>query len=93
MPEDAEIPSGWEYRGRPAYLFRRFQFSGYRETRVFLDRLAALSEEIGYYPDISFGTTYANVTVHARDGEAIGSEDITFARRVSELAQLGKTDG
>lgn len=93
MPDDVEIPAGWEHHGRPAHLFRRFQFSGYRETRAFLDRLAALSEEVGYYPDISFGTTYANVTVHARDGKAISSEDLAFAQRVSELAQPGKAPG
>ncbi|GIX29007.1 4a-hydroxytetrahydrobiopterin dehydratase [Pelomicrobium sp. G1] len=86
MPEDMNLPEGWTRNDRPPYLFRRFQFSGYRETRAFLDRLAALSEEMGYYPDISFGTTYANVTVHARNGAAIGTQDLAFARRASELA-------
>jgi len=79
-------PEGWERRERPASLLRRFQFGGYRETRAFLDRLAALSEETGYYPDIGFGTTYANVTVHARSGAAIGAEDLDFAQRVSQFA-------
>jgi 4a-hydroxytetrahydrobiopterin dehydratase len=89
MFDDTEIPIGWEHHKHPAYLFCRFQFSGYRETRIFLDRLAALSGEVSYYPDISFGTTYANVTVYARDGKAISSEDLMFARRVSDLARLG----
>lgn len=93
MPDNVEIPTGWEHHGHPAHLFRRFQFSGYRETRTFLDHLAMLSEEVGYYPDISFGTTYANITVHARDGKVIGSEDLAFAQRVSELAQRGKALG
>jgi pterin-4a-carbinolamine dehydratase len=87
MSESLELPGDWECRGRPAYLFRRFQFSGYRETRAFLDRLASLSEEVGYYPDISFGTTYANITIHARNGAELGPEDVTFARRVAELVQ------
>lgn len=84
MPEDMNTPEGWERRERPPCLFRRFQFSGYRETSAFLDRLAALSRETDYYPDISFGTTYANVSVHARDGNAIGPEDLAFARRAAE---------
>jgi 4a-hydroxytetrahydrobiopterin dehydratase len=87
MPEDVNAPEGWERRERPPRLFRRFQFGGYRDTRAFLDRLAALSEETGHYPDLSFGTTYVNVTVHARDGKAIGPQDVDFARRAAAAAQ------
>ncbi len=86
VPEGMNLPKDWTHCERPPYLFRRFQFSSYRETRVFLDKLAALSEECGYYPDISFGTNYANITIHAQDGKAVATAEITFAQRVSELA-------
>ncbi len=85
MTGEVKLPEGWVCNERPPYLFRRFQFSSYRETRAFLDRLAVLSEETGYYPDISFGTTYANVTIHASDGVAISPQDLTFAQRASGL--------
>ena len=91
MSEDMNIPEGWQRHDRPPNLFRRFTFGGYSETRTFLDRLGSLSEETGYYPDIGFGTSYANVTIHARDGKALGSEDMDFARRVNELASPGAT--
>ncbi len=68
-------------------------FADYGETRAFLDRLAALSDETGYYPDISFGRSYANVTVHARDGKTLGAEDIEFARRTNEIALPGDRRG
>ena len=86
MSESVSPPEHWQSVGRPPSLFRRFQFSGYAETRAFLDRLGALSEATGYYPDISFGTNYANVTVHARDGKALGAEDRDFAQQASALA-------
>ena len=86
MSESVSPPEHWQSVGRPPSFFRRFQFSGYAETRAFLDRLGSLSEATGYYPDISFGTNYANVTVHARDGKALGAEDQDFARQVSALA-------
>lgn len=89
MSEATNTPDGWDQHARPPSLFRRFQFASYSETRAFLDRLETLSKEMEYYPDISFGTTYANVTVHARDGNALGPLDVSFAQRASELAVSG----
>lgn len=93
MPGDTAVPDGWTRHERPPNFFRRFAFASYSETRAFLDRLAALSEETGYYPDIGFGTTYANVTVRARDGAALGAEDLDFAQRVNALAPPGAGRG
>lgn len=92
MSASVSSPEHWQSVGRPPSFFRRFQFSGYAETRAFLDRLGALSEATGYYPDISFGTNYANVTVHARDGKALAAVDADFAQQVSALA-AGNTPG
>lgn len=81
-----DIPAGWEARGKPPTLFRRFAFGAYSETRAFLDALAALSEETGIHPqNINFGTTYANVTLEAADGEALTEADVGFARRIDAL--------
>lgn len=76
---------GWQQVERPASLFRRYQFASYRATRAFLERLAALSERTGLYPDLGFGTTYVNVTVHA--AERIGANEIAFANRATALAE------
>jgi pterin-4a-carbinolamine dehydratase len=82
----AEMPSGWEARGKPPTLFRRFSFGTYSETRAFLDALAALSEETGIHPqNINFGTTYANVTLEAAEGETLTEVDAAFARRIDAL--------
>lgn len=89
MTQNQGTPKHWEQHDRPPSLFRRFKFDGYNETRVFLDQLAVLSKDANYYPDISFGKTYANVTIHARDGEAINQEDVAFAWSVSALVPAG----
>lgn len=81
-----EMPEGWELRGKPPALFRRFEFERYGETRAFLDALAALSEEVGMHPqNINFGTTYANVTLEPAEGEQLGSGEIGFAARINAL--------
>ena len=86
MSDNISAPEHWQLTGRPPSLFRRFQFGSYAETRGFLDRLSSLSEATGYYPDIGFGTSYANITIHPRDGKALSADDVDFARRTSELA-------
>ncbi len=81
----ADNLSGWERREQPPFLYRRFQFGGYAQTRAFLDGLAQISKELDYYPDSSFGTTYVNVTIHPRDGERLTDQDASFAARATTL--------
>ncbi len=76
---------GWEMRGKPPTLFRRFEFAAYAETRAFLDALETLSKDQGYYPDLGFASKYVNVTIQARDGQALATADYDFAARVTAL--------
>jgi len=82
---DKDTEQLWVCKDRPPSLFRRLQFDSYNNLRIFLDRLADLSKETEYYPDISFGTDYANVTVYASNDKVLSEEDKTFAQRVDEL--------
>ena len=81
-----ETPEGWETRGKPPTLFRRFMFDNYAQTREFLDALAELSEETGTHPqNINFGTTYVNITLEAADGETLTDTDHALAARINDL--------
>lgn len=80
------IPEGWKQVERPRSLFRRFEFDSYAKTRAFLDRLAAISEETDIFPDLGFGTTFANVTMYVKDGESATVAEVDFARRASAAA-------
>ncbi|MHB8915103.1 MAG: 4a-hydroxytetrahydrobiopterin dehydratase [Thiobacillus sp.] len=82
----AETPEGWETRGKPPMLFRRFEFARYGEIRDFLDALAAVSEEAGMHPqNINFGKTYVNVTLEAADGTVLGEAEFQLAARINSL--------
>ncbi|ADC71383.1 MULTISPECIES: 4a-hydroxytetrahydrobiopterin dehydratase [Thioalkalivibrio] len=84
---DLVVPAGWEPgKGSSATISKQFTFDRYGITREFLDRVAELSEEDGYHPNISFGTTYVNITIDARDGDRIGEADQRFAQEVDRLA-------
>jgi len=82
----AELPEGWEARGKPPALFRRFEFERYGTTRDFLDALAALSEETGMHPqNISFGSTYVNITLEGTAGSEPGEQERMLAERINAL--------
>ena len=81
-----DLPEGWETRGKPPILFRRFTFGNYIVTRTFLDALAELSEETGIHPqNINFGTTYVNITLEAEDGKELTETEHALATRINEL--------
>jgi pterin-4a-carbinolamine dehydratase len=83
-----DVPEGWEARGKPLALFRRFEFERYGATRDFLDGLAALTEQTGIHPqNINFGTTYVNVTLEGSDGNDPGEQECMLAQRISALSQ------
>jgi pterin-4a-carbinolamine dehydratase len=81
-----DLPEGWETRGKPLTMFRRFTFGNYADTREFLDALAELSEETGIHPqNINFGTTYVNITLDAEDGKELTEAEHALAARINEL--------
>jgi pterin-4a-carbinolamine dehydratase len=88
MTTESRWPEGWTEVARPPSLYRRFEFAAYSETRVFLDRLAGLSNETGLYPDLSFTRTYVNVTVSNAAGAAVGAEEREFAVRAEAFAPV-----
>ena len=80
--------NNWKKRTRPICLEKRYEFSSYEETRAFLDSLSSLSETEKIFPDISFGTTYVNITL--RPDEEKGFSDVTdrdeaFASSIDKL--------
>ncbi|MFB1490033.1 MULTISPECIES: 4a-hydroxytetrahydrobiopterin dehydratase [unclassified Thiocapsa] len=83
---------GWTERQRPVRLERRLEFADYETTRDFLDRAASLSERVGIYPDMSFGRTYVNITLHAEDDATQAGEPLRhFAREIDALLETEKT--
>lgn len=70
---------------RVAPLNQRFDFGSYAETRQFLDDLAELSRREAYYPDVSFGKTYANVSIDSEGQAALRERNSTFIADMQAL--------
>ena len=78
----------WQERKRPVCLERRFEFDGYSSTRDFLDKLGEHSEATQRFPDISFGSTYVNITLRPQaDGDEakLSEADHVFAAEIDAL--------
>lgn len=81
--------TAWRVQQRPPLLTRRYDFASYTETRKFLDDLATWSERTGMFPDLSFGTTYVNITVPLQ-ADAPDAAEETMALEIDALAaQVG----
>ena len=79
---------GWRQKNRPECLEKRFEFSSYEKTRDFLDALGDFCENLNRFPDISFGKTYANITIRPSETneiEEISKVDHEFASQIDLL--------
>ena len=79
---------GWSQKNRPECLEKRFEFESYEKTRDFLDALGDFSEKVSRFPDISFGKTYANITIRPSEDnekEEISKLDYDFATQIDLL--------
>jgi len=79
---------GWRQKNRPECLEKRFEFESYEKTRDFLDALGDFSEKVSRFPDISFGKTYANITIRPLENnekEEISKIDHDFANQIDLL--------
>ncbi|OZB33817.1 MAG: hypothetical protein B7X47_03560 [Ferrovum sp. 34-44-207] len=65
---------------------QRFDFGSYGETRQFLDQLADLSKREDYYPDVSFGKTYVNISIDGTGQTILHERDSSFILDMQKLA-------
>ncbi len=78
----------WEQRKRPIRLERRFEFESYSSTRDFLDQLGDFCEASQRFPDISFGSTYVNITLRPESDDEVSEltdADHKFALEIDGL--------
>ena len=67
-------------------LNRRYDFASYAQTRDFLDQMADLSKREDYYPNVSFGKTYVNVSIDGEGQAALHQRNSSFIADMDALA-------
>lgn len=79
---------GWDRREEA--IHRSFRFKDFVEAIAFVNRVAAVAEELNHHPDIliSYSTVQLSVFTHSEGG--LTAKDFELAGRVNQLAEPGK---
>ena len=64
----------------------QFAFGSYAETRHFLDQMADLSKHEDFYPNVSFGKTYVNISIDAEGQGVLAERNSSFIGEMEALA-------
>jgi pterin-4a-carbinolamine dehydratase len=78
---------GWRIDTKPPVMTKKFTFESYEQTRSFVNELADLSEATGYYPNLTFSTSQATVTIFT-DEEELCANEFEFASQTDKIADL-----
>ena len=75
----------WSLIDEAHLLAKRFHFKDFKDTMVFVNKVAAIAEEEGHHPDLTIG--YGNATVelmtHAIGG--LSENDFIVAAKIDQL--------
>ena len=71
---------GWKRKGEA--LSKEFQFPSFRDSIVFINRIASLADELDHHPDIliQYTTVQLSLTTHSAHG--LTDKDLLLAERV-----------
>jgi len=65
---------------------RTFRFKNFAEAFGFVQRAAALAEEEGHHPDISFGWGYVTVSLQTKKIKGLHENDFIMAAKLDQIA-------
>ena len=69
----------------------RFEFGSYVQTRHFLDQMADMSKREDFYPNVSFGKTYVNISIDAEAQALLAECKTRFIGEMEALAAMERT--
>lgn len=91
--DDSSDLTGWRINNEPPVMTKRYEFDAYDETRLFINALADLSENTGYFPNLTFGKTQVTVTIFT-DEKELGGKEFDFASETDKLgSEYSKSAG
>jgi len=84
---DTQAPD-WELRDQATRIERTFRFKNFAEAFGFVEQAAALAEEEGHHPDISFGWGYATVSLRTKKIKGLHENDFIMAAKLDGIAAV-----
>jgi len=71
---------GWKRRSNA--LTKEFEFSHFRDTIVFVNRIATLADDLDHHPDIDIRYAKVTVTLTTHDSGGITDKDLKLAEQI-----------
>ncbi|HET9948907.1 MAG TPA: 4a-hydroxytetrahydrobiopterin dehydratase [Longimicrobiales bacterium] len=71
---------GWKRRANR--LTKEFQFASFRDSIVFVNRVASLADRFDHHPDIDVRDTAVTLTLSTHDAGGITKKDLELAEQV-----------
>ena len=73
----------WALEGRR--ITKKFKFKNFKETMIFVNKVADLAEQEGHHPDmeVSYGYAIINLTTHAING--LSENDFILAAKIDKI--------
>ena len=79
-----------EWKLESGKLVRDWSFKDFVEAMVFVNRIAALAEQVGHHPDIDIRYNKVRLGLVSHDAGGITERDAGMASRISEMARQRK---
>jgi 4a-hydroxytetrahydrobiopterin dehydratase len=88
-PEEAETyrrqAPTWSLVDGATGIERTYRFRNFRDAFAFVEQIAALAEEEGHHPDVSFGWGYATVSLRTKKIKGLHENDFIMAAKIDRI--------
>jgi 4a-hydroxytetrahydrobiopterin dehydratase len=83
-----DLPPGWERtrHGDADALEKRWRFTDFRQTMVFVNAVAELAEHLNHHPELLVGYGHCRVLWTTHDAGGVTARDLEAARQLDALA-------
>jgi len=71
---------GWKRRSNK--LTKDFEFPSFRDSIVFVNRIASLADDVNHHPDIDIRYATVTVTLTTHDAGGITDKDLSLAEQI-----------
>ena len=71
---------GWKRRSNQ--LVKEFDFPSFRDSIVFVNRVATLADEVDHHPDIDIRFDKVSITLSTHDAGGITEKDLDLAEQI-----------
>lgn len=77
----SELP---EWQIKDGKLFRHWDFKNFKESKVFVDKVSELAEQVNHHPDIKFSFKYAEIEIYTHRISGLTESDVVLAAKIDE---------